>query len=93
MLTTPLLFRVIQQLGCSQGCGAAARGPPAECLRVQARCLLGRARRAAPAATSRLLRAAAARKPLTKLMPFLHAYLAFCVDPSTLLSPLSMLIL
>lgn len=80
-------------MGCNQGCGAAARGPPAECLRVQARCLLGRARRAAPVAAANLLRAAAARRPLHKLMPFLHAYLAFCVDPSTLLSPLSMSIL
>lgn len=81
--------RVIQQLGCSQGCGGGARGPPAECLRVQARCLLGRVRRAAPAPVARLLRTAAARSPLTRLLPFLHSYLAFCVDPSTLLSPLS----
>ncbi|XP_060802082.1 protein unc-80 homolog isoform X1 [Amyelois transitella] len=84
-----IILRILRQLGCSHGCSTALRGPQAECLRVQARNSLRELRSAdIPKFTIRI-------KEMTKFAPIrevldnLHATIGFCVEPTSLVSPMN----
>ncbi|KAF4517234.1 hypothetical protein B566_EDAN005288 [Ephemera danica] len=83
------VVRVVKQLGCPQGCGDGARGPPADFLRSQSQTLLSKLHRAGQKPFSRYFRAYVRRKPIMEVLDFFHAFLGFCVDPGSLLSPLN----
>lgn len=65
------------------------RGPPAEFLRTQCQTILARMLRQAAADSRRYLRNMVKTAQLHELIDFFHAFVGFCVDPSSLLSPLS----
>lgn len=65
------------------------RGPPADFLRNQCQKILSRLLRHATQRTKRHLQQMVQTAPLQELVDFLHGFCAFCVDPSSLLSPLS----
>lgn len=68
---------------------AGVRGPPADFLRNQCQKILSRMLRQASQRTKRFLQEMVKTSPLPELIDYFHAFLAFCVDPSSLLSPLS----
>lgn len=68
---------------------AGIRGPPAEFLRTQCQTILSRMLRQAAAESRRYLRNMVKTVQLHELIDFFHAFVGFCVDPSSLLSPLS----
>lgn len=68
---------------------AGVRGPPADFLRNQCQKILSRMLRQAAQRTKRFLQEMVKTSPLPELIDYFHAFLAFCVDPSSLLSPLS----
>ena len=65
------------------------RRPPADFLRNQCQKILTRMLRQASQRTKRYLIEMVKTIELQELVDFFHAFLAFCVDPSSLLSPLS----
>ncbi|XP_030370602.1 protein unc-80 homolog [Scaptodrosophila lebanonensis] len=81
--------RALQVLGCPHGCNDGVRGPPADFLRNQCQKILSRMLRQANQRTKRYLQEMVKTSPLLELVDYFHAFLAFCVDPSSLLSPLS----
>ncbi|XP_017847563.1 protein unc-80 homolog [Drosophila busckii] len=81
--------RALQVLGCPHGCNEGVRGPPADFLRNQCQKILSRMLRQAGQRTKRFLQEMVKSSPLPELIDYFHAFLAFCVDPSSLLSPLS----
>lgn len=84
------LLRVVKHLGCPQGCGEGQRGPPADFLRSQAQSLLTKLHRANQKLFARFLRELVNQQSVPEIIDLFHAYVGFCVDPSSLLSPLSM---
>lgn len=76
-------------LGCPHGCNEGIRGPPAEFLRTQCQSILSRMLRQEPSNTRQYLRKMIKNTQLHELVEFFHAFVGFCVDPSSLLSPLS----
>ena len=83
------IYRVIKHLGCPHGCADGQRGPPADFLRSQGQNILAKLHRASPRQFSRFLREMVCNQPISDILDFFHAYVGFCVDPSSLLSPLS----
>ncbi|XP_071534011.1 protein unc-80 homolog isoform X8 [Panulirus ornatus] len=83
------IVRVYRHLGCQQGCGDGHRGPPAEFLRCTGQGLLARMYRNDQSAFRRFLRVFVKTRPMTEILEFFHAFLGFCVDPGSLLSPMS----
>ncbi|EDW38859.1 GL13705 [Drosophila persimilis] len=81
--------RALQVLGCPHGCNDGVRGPPADFLRNQCQKILSRMLRQAGQRTKRYMQEMVRTSPLPELIDYFHAFLAFCVDPSSLLSPLS----
>ncbi|KAH8311397.1 hypothetical protein KR044_006087 [Drosophila immigrans] len=81
--------RALQVLGCPHGCNDGVRGPPADFLRNQCQKILSRMLRQAGQRTKRFLQEMVKTSPLPELIDYFHAFLAFCVDPSSLLSPLT----
>lgn len=82
--------RVLKHLGCPHGCCTDAhRGPAAEFLRTQCQNIMKKLLRASSKQFNGYLRDYVRYQPLHDLLDFLHAYVGFCIDPSSLLSPLS----
>lgn len=65
------------------------RGPPAEFLRTQCHSILSRLLRQLSSMSKSYLRNMVRATPLLELIDFFHAFVGFCIDPSSLLSPLS----
>lgn len=65
------------------------RGPPAEFLRTQSQKILTKLMRQSSTQSRDYLRNMVKTTPLHELMEFFHAFVGFCIDPSSLLSPLS----
>lgn len=84
-----MYFSVLKHLGCQHGCAEGQRGPAAEFLRTQCQNILGKLNRASSKQFKSFLRDYARNQPLIEIMEFFHAYVGFCIDPSSLLSPLS----
>jgi hypothetical protein len=87
------LTRVLKHLGCPHGCADGQRGPPADFLRSQGQNILSKLHRASPRQFSRFLREMVCNQTISDILDFFHAYVGFCVDPSSLLSPLSKYVL
>ncbi|XP_050510714.1 protein unc-80 homolog isoform X5 [Diabrotica virgifera virgifera] len=83
------IIRVLKHLGCPQGCADGQRGPAAEFLRTQSQNILVKLNRASPKQFKSFLKDYVKYEPLTDVMDFFHAYVGFCIDPSSLLSPLN----
>lgn len=83
------ILRVLRHLGCPYGCEEGQRGPPADFLRSQGQSLMARLQRSSQRRFGTFLRHMVRLQHLQDVMDLFHAYLGFCVDPSTLLSPLS----
>ncbi|XP_068157117.1 protein unc-80 homolog [Drosophila tropicalis] len=88
-ISMSIIRRALQVLGCPHGCNDGVRGPPADFLRNQCQKILSRMLRQAGQRTKRFMQEMVKASPLPELIDFFHAFLAFCVDPSSLLSPLS----
>ncbi|XP_037944678.1 protein unc-80 homolog isoform X2 [Teleopsis dalmanni] len=84
-----IIRRALLILGCPNGCNDGVRGPPADFLRNQCQKILSRMLRQANQRTKRYLQQMVKTTQLQELIDFFHAFVAFCVDPSSLLSPLS----
>ncbi|XP_017489203.1 PREDICTED: protein unc-80 homolog [Rhagoletis zephyria] len=83
-----IIKRALLVLGCHNGCNDGVRGPPADFLRSQCQKILTRILRQASHRTKRYLQEMVKSTDLHELVDFFHAFVAFCVDPSSLLSPL-----
>lgn len=90
-LAMGIMKRALLHLGCPHGCNDGIRGPPAEFLRTQCHTILSRMLRTAAPMSRNYLRDMVRTTPLHELVEFFHAFVGFCVDPSSLLSPLSKL--
>ncbi|XP_069694360.1 protein unc-80 homolog isoform X2 [Periplaneta americana] len=88
-LVMSCVIRVLKHLGCPHGCADGQRGPPADFLRSQGQNILSKLHRASPRQFSRFLREMVCNQPISDILDFFHAYVGFCVDPSSLLSPLN----
>lgn len=88
-LAMGIIKRTLLHLGCPHGCNDGIRGPPAEFLRTQCQTILSRMMRQAPSKTRAYLRKMVKTSQLHELIEFFHAFVGFCVDPTSLLSPLS----
>ncbi|XP_058983125.1 protein unc-80 homolog isoform X2 [Musca domestica] len=84
-----IIRRALQVLGCPNGCNDGVRGPPADFLRSQCQKILSRLLRHASQRTKKYLQEMVKNSGLKELVDFFHAFCAFCVDPSSLLSPLT----
>uniref|UniRef100_A0A8D9ERC4 Protein unc-80 homolog n=1 Tax=Cacopsylla melanoneura TaxID=428564 RepID=A0A8D9ERC4_9HEMI len=83
------VVRVLRHLGCPHGCGDGQRGPPGNFLRSQATGLLTKLKRVNPKLFSKFLKNMVQKYTLNEVLEFYHAYVGFCVDPTSLLSPLN----
>lgn len=81
--------RVLKHLGCPHGCLDGVRGPQADICRSQGQTILAKLHRASSRQFSRFLRMMMREQPLAEILDFFHAYVGYCVDPGSLLSPLS----
>ncbi|XP_041761318.1 protein unc-80 homolog isoform X1 [Anopheles merus] len=88
-LAIGIVKRAFMHLGCPHGCNDANRGPPAEVLRTTCNSILSRLLRQNGKILKANLRAFIKESPMHEITDFFHAYLGFCVDPSSLLSPLN----
>lgn len=67
----------------------AKRGPPADFLRTQCNSILSRLLRQATKFSKAYFRNMVKSTKLHELMEFFHAFVGFCKNPNSLLSPLS----
>ncbi|KAG5670539.1 hypothetical protein PVAND_000795 [Polypedilum vanderplanki] len=88
-LTIGIIKRALLHLGCPNGCNDGVRGAQAEFLRLQCNSNLTRLLKQAPNFSKKYLRHMVATSPIHELIDFFHAFVGFCVDPSSLLSPLN----
>ncbi|XP_050309913.1 protein unc-80 homolog isoform X2 [Anthonomus grandis grandis] len=88
-LAMSTIVRVLKHLGCPHGCADGQRGPAAEFLRTQCQNNLSRLHKFSQKQFKRFLREYVKNQPLTEIMEVLHGYMGYCVDPTSLLSPLS----
>lgn len=70
-----------------------SRSPEAEFLRTHTQTILARLLRQSPMHSKNYLRNMVRTTKLYEIVEFFHAFLGFCVDPTSLLSPLSEYIL
>lgn len=84
-----LIFRVLKHLGCPHGCADGQRGPAAEFLRTQCQNILSKLHRSSSKQFTKYLRDYVNYQMVSEVLDFFHAYVGFCIDPSSLLSPLS----
>lgn len=87
------IFRVLKHLGCLHGCADGQRGPAAEFLRTQCQNILTRLHKSSQKQFKKFLRDYVRIQPLNEILDVFHAYLGYCVDPTSLLSPLSKFIM
>ncbi|XP_026685981.1 protein unc-80 homolog [Diaphorina citri] len=83
------LMQVLRHLGCPHGCGDGQRGPPGNFLRSQATSLLTKLKRVNPKLFCKFMKNMVQKYALHEILEFFHAYVGFCVDPNSLLSPLN----
>ncbi|CAK9824157.1 Protein unc-80 homolog [Anthophora retusa] len=83
------VIRVLKHLGCPQSCSEGIRGPQADFCRSQSQTILSKLYRASSKQFSRFLRSMVREQPIPEILEFFHAFVGFCVDPSSLLSPLN----
>lgn len=88
-LTMGIIKRALLHLGCPHGCNDGVRGAQAEFLRLQCNSNLSRLLKQASSFSKKYLRDMVQDSSLHELIEFFHAFVGFCVDPSSLLSPLS----
>lgn len=86
---TNCIIRILRHLGCPHGCTDGIRGPQADFCRSQVQTLLNRLHKASAKQFSFYLRRYVKERPMFEVVEFLHSYTGFCVDPTSLLSPLS----
>ncbi|XP_046830154.1 protein unc-80 homolog isoform X11 [Vespa crabro] len=82
------VIRVLKHLGCPHGCSEGIHGPHADFCRSQGQTILGKLHRASFKQFSKFLKTMIREQPITEILDFFHAYVGFCVDPTSLLSPL-----
>lgn len=82
-------IRVLKHLGCPHGCSESIRAPQADFGRSQSQTILSKLYRASSKQFSDFLRRMIREQPIPEILDFFHAYVGFCIDPSSLLSPLS----
>ncbi|XP_032667267.1 protein unc-80 homolog isoform X7 [Odontomachus brunneus] len=83
------VIRVLKHLGCPYGCLEGVRGPQADICRSQGQTILTKLHRASSRQFSRFLKTMMREQPLAEILDFFHSYVGYCVDPSSLLSPLN----
>ncbi|XP_046670285.1 uncharacterized protein LOC124360589 isoform X5 [Homalodisca vitripennis] len=83
------VIRVLRHLGCPHGCTEGQRGPPIDFLRSQGQSILSKLHRANAKQFGRYLRHMVNVDSIPDILDFFHSYVGFCVDPSSLLSPLN----
>lgn len=88
-LSMGIVKRALLHLGCPHGCNDGVRGAQAEFLRLQCNTILTRLLKQAPSLSKRYLRDMVREWTIHEIIEFFHAFVGFCVDPSSLLSPLS----
>ncbi|KAJ8947309.1 hypothetical protein NQ318_004561 [Aromia moschata] len=88
-LVMNVIVRVLKHLGCPHGCADGQRGPAAEFLRTQSQNILAKLSRASEKQFKSFLRDYVKYQPLADVMDLFHAYVGYCIDPSSLLSPLN----
>lgn len=88
-LTMGIIKRALLHLGCPHGCNDGVRTAQAEFLRLQCNSNLSRLLKQASSLSKKYLRDMVRESSLHELIEFFHAFVGFCVDPSSLLSPLS----
>lgn len=76
-------------MGCPHGCADGQRGPAAEFLRTQCQNILVKLNRASSKQFKKFFKDFIKYQTIKEILDILHAYLGFCIDPSSLLSPLS----
>ncbi|XP_071051603.1 protein unc-80 homolog isoform X3 [Onthophagus taurus] len=84
-----IIIRVLKHLGCPHGCTDGQRGPAAEFLRTQCQNILTKLNRASTKQFGRYLRDYVKSQPIPELLDLFHSYVGYCIDPSSLLSPLN----
>ncbi|GFR73729.1 Unc-80-like protein [Elysia marginata] len=84
------LFRIYKALGCPHGCNDGVMGSLGDHLRLKGQNCLQRLHKLNPAMFHKFLRDTVKKRPLQESVDFLHAFLGFCFDPTTLMqSPMS----
>ncbi|XP_074114400.1 unc80, NALCN channel complex subunit isoform X13 [Cotesia typhae] len=83
------VFRVIKHLGCPHGCADGIRGTQADFCRSQVPNLLSKLFQSSSRQFSRTLRLMVRNQPISEILELFHSYVGFCVEPSSLLSPLN----
>lgn len=82
-------IRVLRHLGCPHGCSEGIRGPHADFCRSQSQMILSKLHKANSKQFARFWRSMMREQPIPDILDFFHAFVGFCVEPSSLLSPLS----
>ncbi|XP_066582663.1 protein unc-80 homolog [Prorops nasuta] len=87
------VIKVIKHLGCPHRCSDIIRRPQTDFSRshelIQAQAILTKLHRSNSKQFSKYLREMIRDQPLTEVLDFFHAYVGFCVDPTSILSPLN----
>ena len=84
-------LRIYQHLGCPHGCGDGIIGAQGDHLRIKGQNCLQQLYRRNPPLFHKFLRDTVKHRHLQETVDFLHAFLGFCIDPTTILqSPLRM---
>ncbi|KAK0161490.1 hypothetical protein PV327_009955 [Microctonus hyperodae] len=83
------VLRVLKHLGCPHGCADSIRGPQADYCRAQVSAMLNKLYRASSRHFTRTLRWMVHNQPIVDILDLFHALVGFCVEPSSLLSPLN----
>ena len=83
------IARILRHLGCPHGCSDGSRGPQADFCRSQIQTILSKLYKASSKQFSSFLRRLVRDKSISDVIDFFHSYVGFCVDPTSLLSPLS----
>ncbi|XP_015837453.1 protein unc-80 homolog isoform X13 [Tribolium castaneum] len=84
-----VIIKVLKHLGCPHGCADGQRGPAAEFLRTQCQNILAKLNRASGKQFKNFLRDYVKNQTIPDILDFFHAYVGYCIDPSSLLSPLN----
>jgi hypothetical protein len=79
------IFSIFKSLGCPNGCGDGMSGSYGDHLRAKGHNCLQRLQRINPVLFRSYLRDIVRRMPVQETVDFLHAFLGFCVDPTTIL--------
>lgn len=84
-------INIVRHLGCPHGCLDGIRGPQADFCRSQIQTIFNKLHKASSKQFSSFLRDIVKVRRITNVIEFFHSYIGFCMDQSSLLSPLSKL--